>query len=188
MNCVESKVLLSDLAGRLNAQLIGNGSLSITGVNTIQDAGPDEICFLSSAKHIGKLSTSRAAAVMVEKALSDCTIPQLVVGNINKALIAVLNLFAPRLTPQQGIHPRAVIETTAVIDPTASIGPGAYIGHSVKIGPGTTIGPNCSIGENSIIGANTRLDANVTVYHNCKIGISCVIKSNTTIGSVGFGY
>lgn len=188
MDCTEIKVSLSDLADRLNAHLIGDGSLSITGVNTIQDAGPNEVCFLSSAKHIGKLSTSRAAAVMVEKALPDCTMPQLVVGNINKALIAGMTLFAPRLTPQQGIHPRAVIETTAVIDPTASIGPGAYIGHSVKIGPGTTIGPNCSIGENSTIGANTRLDANVAVYHNCKIGNSCVIKSNTTIGSVGFGY
>jgi len=188
MSDAKFKLLLSDLAARLDAQLIGEGSVWITGINTIQDASPEEVCFLSSAKHLGKLSASRAAAVMVEKALPDCTMPQLVVGNVSKSLIAVLKWFAPQLTPQQGIHPRAVIEPTAKIDPTASIGPGAYIGHFVTIGPGTTIGPNCSIGEHSTIGAHSRLDANVTVYHRCKIGNFCVIQSNTTIGSVGFGY
>jgi UDP-3-O-[3-hydroxymyristoyl] glucosamine N-acyltransferase len=179
---------LEQLAQKCNAQLFGDSAKIITGINTIQDAGPDEVCFLSSEKHASKLVASKAAAVLTAKRMDQCKISQLVVGNVDKALIAAMTLFAPRLTTQKGIHPAAVIESDAVVDPTASIGPGAYIGHFVNIGANTVIGPNCSIGENTAIGANSRLDANVSVYHNCKIGNFCIILSNTTIGSTGFGY
>jgi UDP-3-O-[3-hydroxymyristoyl] glucosamine N-acyltransferase len=179
---------LEQLARECNAHLSGDGAKVVTGVNTIQDAGADEICFLSSEKHASKLAASKAAAVLTARRMDDCRMAQLVVGNVDKALIAIMTLFAPKLTPQKGIHPKAIIEPDAVIDPTASIGAGAYIGHGVTIGANTAIGPNCSIGENTTIGANSRLDANVSVYHNCKIGNYCIIQSNSTIGSTGFGY
>lgn len=179
---------LEQVAQECDAQLSGDGAKIVTGVNTIQDAGPDEICFLASEKHAPKLIASKAAAVLTAKQMDGCSMPQLVVGNVNKALIAAMTLFAPKLTPQKGIHPKAVIEPDAAIDPTASIGAGTYIGHFVVIGANTVIGANCSIGENTTIGANCRFDANVAVYHNCKIGNCCIILSNSTIGSTGFGY
>jgi UDP-3-O-[3-hydroxymyristoyl] glucosamine N-acyltransferase len=179
---------LDDLAEKLGAQLLGDGAVKIHGVNTIQDAGPEEICFLSSEKHVRKLNSSRAAGTLIQKPISDCPMAQLVVGNVDKALIAVMSIFAPKLTPQQGVHSSAVVESDALLDPTVSVGPGTYIGHGVGIGAQTVIGPNCSIGENTTIGANCRLDANVAIYHNCKIGNFCVIQANTTIGATGFGY
>lgn len=181
-------IRLDELAHRLGAQLLGNPAIEIRGVNTIQDAGPGEICFLSSQKHGAKLKSSLAASVLIQKPVTDCPMAQVVVGNVDKALIAVMTIFAPRLTAQKGIHPSAVVEPDAQIDPTASIGPGTYVGRSVKIGARTIIGPNCSVGENTEIGADCRLDANVAVYHNCKIGNGCIIQANTTIGSTGFGY
>jgi UDP-3-O-[3-hydroxymyristoyl] glucosamine N-acyltransferase len=182
------QIYLSDLAQKLDAQLLGDGTAYIRGVNTIQDAGPGEVCFLSSEKHADKLKTSRAGAILTRRPIADCPMAQLVVANVDKALIAVMMMFAPPLTQQKGVHSSAVVEPDAQLDPTASIGPGAYIGHNVKIGARTAIGPNCSIGENTTIGADCRIDANVAVYHNCKIGNFCVIQANTTIGSVGFGY
>jgi UDP-3-O-[3-hydroxymyristoyl] glucosamine N-acyltransferase len=179
---------LERLAQECKAQLSGDGAQIITGVNTIQDAGPDEICFLASEKHASKLTASKAAAVLTAKRIDESRMAQLVVGNVNEAMIAIMTLFAPKLTPQKGIHPRAVVEPDATIAPTASIGAGAYIGHFVTIGANTVIGANCSIGENTTIGDNSRLDANVSVYHNCKIGNCCIIQSNSTIGSTGFGY
>ena len=182
------QIRLDELARTLSAQVFGNSAIEIRGINTIQDAGPDEICFLSSMKYAEKLKSSRAAAVLVQKQLPDSSMAQLVVANVDKALIMLMTMFAPKLTPQKGIHPAAVVEADAQIDPTASVGPGAYIGHNVKIHARTIIGPNCSVGENTQIGADCRLDANVTVYHNCKIGNFCIIQANTTIGSTGFGY
>ncbi|MBM4103178.1 MAG: UDP-3-O-(3-hydroxymyristoyl)glucosamine N-acyltransferase [Planctomycetes bacterium] len=182
------QICLGDLAQKLGAQLIGDEAVQIRGVNTIQDAEAEEVCFLSSEKHVGKLKSSRAGAVLTQKPIADCPMAQLVVANVDKALIAVMTMFAPTLTRQKGIHPSAAVESDAQLDPTVSVGPGAYIGHHVKIGARTVIGPNSSIGENTIIGTDSRLDANVVVYHNCKIGNFCILQANTTIGSTGFGY
>lgn len=181
-------MLLSDIATKLQAQLIGDGQREIVGVNTIADASSSELCFLTSIKYTKTLGQSAAAGVLVAEPVEGCQVAQLVVANVDAALIAVLKLFAPKLTAIEGVHPTAVIAPTAELDKTAAVGAGAYIGHGVKIGANTTIGPNCSIGENTVIGSQSRLDSNVAVYHNCQIGNFCVLQSNSTVGSVGFGY
>ena len=143
------KIRQDQLAAKLGAQLLGDPAVEICGINTIQDAAPGEICFLSSKKHAAKLANSRAAAVLTQAAMADCPMAQFVVGNVDKALIAAMTIFAPKLTSQKGIHPSAVVEPDAQVDPTAFIGPGAYIGHHVIIGARTVIGPNSSVGENT---------------------------------------
>ncbi len=181
-------MLLSDIATKLQARLIGDGQRDITGVNTIADASSSELCFLTSAKHAKTLGQSAAAGVLVDKPMDDCAMAQLVVANVNAALIAALELFVPNLTVTEGVHSTAVVEPTAELDKTVAVGPGAYIGHGVKVGSHAVIGPNCSIGENTTIGSQCRLDSNVVVYHNCRIGNHCIIQSNSTIGATGFGY
>jgi len=181
-------MLLSDIATKLQAQVVGDGQRDVVGVNTIADAKADEICFLTSEKHLKTVSQSAAAGILVSKPLENCGITQVVVENVDAALITLLKLFAPPLTAMQGIHPTAVIEPTASVDPSAAVGPGAYISHSATIGANTVIGANCSIGENTVVGSQCRLDSNVVVYHNCRIGNDCVIQSNSTIGATGFGY
>ena len=181
-------MLLADIATKLQANLIGDGQKDITGVNTIQDASPSEVCFLASEKHAKKMLESSAAAVLTDKPITDCAAAQVVVANVNASLIVLLKLFAPSLTPLQGIHPTAVIEPTAKLSTAVTVGPGAYISHGVTIGENTFIGPHCSIGENTHIGVGCRLDSNVVVYHNCRIGNKCIIQANATIGATGFGY
>ena len=181
-------MLLSEIAPKVQARLIGDGQRDITGVNTIVDASSSEICFLTSAKHAKTLGQSAAAGVLIDTPMDDCEMAQLVVDNVNAALIAALQLFAPQLTAIEGVHPTAVIEPTASVDPSVAVGPGAYIAHGVCIGKDTVIGPNCSIGENTMIGSSCRLDSHVVVYHNCQIGNFCIIQANSTIGATGFGY
>jgi UDP-3-O-[3-hydroxymyristoyl] glucosamine N-acyltransferase len=181
-------MLLSEIATKLQARLIGDGQRDITGVNTIADASSSEICFLTSAKHAKTLGQSAAAGVLVDKPVDDCDMAQLAVANVNAALITLLKLFEPKLTAQEGVHPTAVVEPTASVDPSAAVGPGAYIAHGVCVGKNTVIGPNCSVGENTTIGSSCRLDSHVVVYHNCQIGNSCIIQANSTIGATGFGY
>jgi len=181
-------VSLSELAEKINAQLVGDGAGLITGINTIQDAGESEVCFLSSQKHARGLTDTKAAAVIVDNAMEGCRINQLVVDNVNRGLIAALEFFAPKLNPFQGIHPTAIIEPGSELDPTVVVGPRVYISQGVKIGAHTVIGPGCSIGENSTVGNHCRFDGNVVIYHNCHVGNNCIIQANSTIGSTGFGY
>ena len=183
-----TEMKLSELADRLGARLQGPGERMIRGVNTIQDASDSEVCFLSEEKHLSLLASSRAAAVLIGEERPGCSMPQVCVGNVQKALIEALKLFAPALTPFFGVHPSAVVEEDAHLDEGVSVGPCSYIGRAVRVGAGTVIGPNCSIGERSVIGAGCRLDSGVAVYHDCRIGNLCILQANCTIGSTGFGY
>jgi len=179
---------VGEVAEQIGARLVGSGSATVSGVNSIEQAGPREVSFVTSDKHAQKIAESGAAAVIVSEEAGDGRPTQLIVDCVETALIKTLGLFAPKLTPQSGIHPTSVVEKTATIAGDVAIGPAAYISHGAVIGPGSIIGAGCVIGENSIIGANCRLDANVVVYHNCMIGNNCIIQANATIGSVGFGY
>lgn len=179
---------VAELAERLGGRLCGDGGRTVCGVNTLQDASPQEITFLTEEKHRPLLADCQAAAVLVEREMENCRPAQIVVGNVQKALIEALKLFAPPVTVWKGVHPTAVVEPDAVLEEGVGIGPNVYIGHQVRIGAFTVIGPNCSIGERTQIGSRCRLDSNVVVYHDCRIGNFCILQSHCTIGATGFGY
>lgn len=177
-----------ELSEQLPAKLFGSGSIKITAVNSINLAGVGEVTFLSSDKHDKDIAKSKAAAVIVTKKLDNVKMEQLVVEDIGTALIKMLNLFAPKLTPIEGIHPSAIIEKSAQIGKNVTIGAGVYISHDVTIGDNSIISAGCKIGENSRLGKNCKLENNAVVSYNCTIGNNCTIMANATIGSTGFGY
>lgn len=181
-------MLLSELASRLSAELIGDGRPDISGVNTIQDAQAGQMCFVLSDKYVQALEQSRASAVLTQKTLKACPMAQLVVKDVQRGLITALGLFAPKVSPAGGIHPSAVVDPAAQVDPSACVGPGAVIVAGARIGASTVIGANCFIGQDTTIGQRCRLDANVAVYYQCRIGNDCIVQANSTIGSTGFGY
>jgi UDP-3-O-[3-hydroxymyristoyl] glucosamine N-acyltransferase len=177
-----------ELAERIGAKLIGEGSARVTGVNSVGQAGPTEVCFITARKHAAPLADAKVAGVIVSESMGKVSFDQLVVDNVQVSVINALNLFAPKLTSVSGIHATAVVEESAVIVGDVAIGPRTYIGYNVHVGSGSVIAGGCSIGENSIVGNNCRLDPNVVIYHNCKIGDNCIIQANATVGATGFGY
>lgn len=183
------ELTVGQLAQQIGADLVGDGSVRISGVGSVKSGDEDTITFVKDSKHIASLGTSRAGAVLVSRRIEVLSKPQLIVENVEVALIEVLNIFAPRLRPvPEGIDPTAKVATDAKVGKGAAIGPGVVIDDKVEIGENSVIGSGCKIGENSKLGRNCRLDSNVVVYHNCIIGDNVVIQANTTIGSVGFGY
>ena len=184
----QSELTVGKIAEQLVAEVFGNGDLLVTGINSLEEACESEMSFVTSDKHAGKCKESKAGSVIVKQKIEGLSKTQLVVENVDAALIKALSIFAPKLTPISGIHPTAVIDEGVVIGEGVAIGAGAYIARNVKIGASSVIAANCSVGENTVIGENTRLDSSVVVYHNCTIGNNCIILANTTIGSTGFGY
>ena len=183
------ELTVGQLAQQIGAELVGDGSGRISAVGTVASAGESTITFVKDGRHVAGLKKSRAGAVIVGKCIEGLAKPQLMVEDVNAALIEALNIFAPCLKPMtQGIDPTAKIAQDAKIAKGAAIGPGVVIDDKVEIGENSVIGSGCKIGENSKLGKNCRLDSNVVVYHNCRIGNNVVIQANTTIGSVGFGY
>lgn len=186
------KLTVKQLAERLGAELVGAGGeieRQISAVGPVEAAGEGDVTFVTNDKHIAALGKSRATAAIVAKRIDGVLVPQLVVKNVDAALIEVLNLFAPVLKPAaEGIDASATLGEDVKIAKGASIGPNVVIGDRVEIGESSVIGSGCKISENSKVGKNCRLDSNVVVYHNCCIGNNVVVQANSTIGSTGFGY
>lgn len=183
------KLTIKQLAERIGAELSGEGNVKIDGVDAIPTADRTKVTFLSDDKYAKKLKSSNAAAVITSKQIKGFAGTQLIVKNVEVALIATLRIFSPTLQqPIKGIDPTAKIAKTAKVSDEVSIASGVVIADNAEIGSGCVIASGCNIGQNSKLGKHCRLDANVVIYHNCWLGNNVIIQANSTIGSTGFGY
>jgi UDP-3-O-[3-hydroxymyristoyl] glucosamine N-acyltransferase len=183
------KLTVAQLAEQIGAELVGDGSGQISAVGTVGTAGENDVTFITNDKHIPRLKKSRVGAVIVGRCIEGLAKPQLIVKNVDAALIETLNVFAPKLkAAAEGIDPTAKVGQNVKIDRGVSVGAGVVIDDGAAIGENSVIASGCKIGENSKLGKNCRLDSNVVVYHNCTIGNNVIIQANSTIGSTGFGY
>ena len=179
----------TQLAQKLGAELIGDGSVCIAEVSPLKTAGEKSVTFLSDKKHTADLRDSQAGAVIVSEVIEKLNKPQLIVENVDVALIKVLNIFARQLKrAEPGIEKDAVIAEDAEIGKNSYIGHGVVIDANVRIGENSIINSGSMIRENSRVGDNCRIDSNVVIYHNCQIGNNVIIQANTVIGATGFGY
>jgi UDP-3-O-[3-hydroxymyristoyl] glucosamine N-acyltransferase len=199
---VPMRLSVKQLAGRIGAELVGAGSGQISGVAAIEAAKETDVTFIKSdggyrgqsagtdsARQLGILENSQACAVIVARCIEGCSRPQLIVKNVDAALIAVLNIFAPKLKGQaSGVNRSARVGENVRLAEGVAVGACAVIDDGVEIGADSIIASGCRIGENTKIGSNCRIDSNVVVYHNCHIGSHVIIQANSTIGSTGFGY
>jgi UDP-3-O-[3-hydroxymyristoyl] glucosamine N-acyltransferase len=193
---------VAQLAERIGAELVGDGSAQIGAVGPVEAAEAGDVTFVrdsdsygwrsgrpTDARRMSELRKLRAGAVIVGKRIEDLATPQLVVANVDAGLIEALKVFAPKLkAASAGIDPTAKVSKDVMFGEHVAIGPGVVIDDGAEIGANSVIAGGCKVGENSRIGENCRLDSNVVVYHNCAIGNSVIIQANSTIGSTGFGY
>jgi len=183
------EMTVAELAGRLRAELSGDGSVSINAVAGVDSAGQTDVTFVAGGKFLAELASSQAGAVITSERIKGWDRPQLIVGDVEAALIEAMGVFAPKLKgPPDGVDPSAKLGTDVKLGNGVSVGAFAVIEDGVEIGDRSVIGNGCRIGENSRVGRDCRIDSNVVVYHNCTIGNSVIIAANTVIGSVGFGY
>jgi UDP-3-O-[3-hydroxymyristoyl] glucosamine N-acyltransferase len=179
---------LAELQTRLGGSLRGDGSVRLSGAASLASAGPGQLGFIASLKHLDAARASRAGALIVPESLdTDLGRPCLAVANPHAEFARALGLLHPEPGPAPGIHPRAVVADDAVIGAGARIAAGAVIEAGAVIGANACIGPNCVIGAGASIGADSTLHANVSVQHGCVIGARCLLHPGCVIGSDGFG-
>jgi len=183
------RLTVAQLAERIGAELAGDGCGQISAVGAVETAGESDVTFITNDRHIPRLKKSRVGAVIVARRIEGLAKPQLIVKNVDAALIETLNVFAPKLkAAAEGIDPTAKVGQNVKIAKGVSVGAGVVIDDGAAIGENSVIASGCKIGENSKLGKDCRLDSNVVVYHNCTIGNNVIIQANSTIGSTGFGY
>ncbi|WP_249672338.1 UDP-3-O-(3-hydroxymyristoyl)glucosamine N-acyltransferase [Pseudomonas abieticivorans] len=180
---------LGQLAEFLGATLRGDAEKQITGLATLQEAGPAQLSFLANPQYRKFLPDSQAGAVLLKAADAEGHEGDaLLVPDPYLAYARISHLFDPKPKAVAGIHPSAVVSADAVVDATASIGPFAVIESGAIIGAGVTVGAHCFIGARCVVGAGGWLAPRVTLYHDVRIGQRVVIQSGAVLGGEGFGF
>lgn len=180
---------LGHLAEFLGATLRGPADKQITGLATLQEAGPDQVSFLDNPKYRKFLATTHAAAVLIKPADAEgYAADALLVPDPYLAYARISHLFDPKPKAAVGVHPTAVVAADAFVDPAASVGAYAVIESGARIAAGVTIGAHCFIGARSVIGEGGWLAPRVTLYHDVRIGQRVVIQSGAVLGGEGFGF
>ncbi|MHC4233919.1 MAG: UDP-3-O-(3-hydroxymyristoyl)glucosamine N-acyltransferase [Planctomycetota bacterium] len=168
----------------------GDDGVVVTGVNTLEDAGPGEISFLANPRYRDRLATTKASAALVDR---EVTMPSGVAAirsdDPYAALcMAIVKIHGHRKHPQWGLSEQANISPSAKIGAGANVGPGVNIADDVTIGAGATIYPGCFIGPRCTIGDQVTLYPNVVIYDGSILGHRVTIHSGTVIGEDGLGY
>ena len=179
---------LKKIARVVRGSVIGDDSIIIKGINSLDAAVPGEISFFTDRRYKHSLSETKASAVIVPREADIFKGPQITVSNPGLAYAKVAGLFAPPVPRHDGISKEAVVHETSSIGKDVSIYPGVYVGKDTVIGEGTVLFPGVFVGEKVSIGDRTIIYPNVSVLERCLIGNDVIIHAGTVIGSDGFGF
>jgi UDP-3-O-[3-hydroxymyristoyl] glucosamine N-acyltransferase len=182
------EITASELAARLGLRVRGNGNREIIAAASLEDAGLDDLAFVSSPKNVEAALDSHAGCFIAtaDFPATDRTVIESAHPRAHFAQALAL-LYPPALL-HPGIHSSAFVHPAAEVDPTAEIGPFVSIAAGSKIGARVRIGASCSVGENSVIGADSLLHPNVSIYANVQIGARAILHAGAVIGADGFGF
>ena len=179
---------LREIVARLGGEAVGEVSAPLTGVATLDSAGPSDLAFLANPKYRTRLATTRAGALILGTRDRDAaSVPHILAENPYAYYARAVALFHPEPAANPGIHPSSQVDASAKVDASAEIGPFATVGVKAIVGAGVRIGAGCSIGARVTLGEGTRLHPRVTIYDGCSLGARCVVHSGAVIGADGFG-
>ena len=180
---------LQDIAAYLDGQLIGDGTIRIRGINSLDAAQDRELTFAEDLKHLAKVKHSLASAVIVLPTMKELGGKAgISVANPKLAFALALELFYPQTAVAPGVHPSAVIGRNVALGEGASIRANAVVGDGVRIGRETIIESGVHLGDGVIIGDHSFVGPNVVMYRQTHIGNRVRIHGGSVLGGDGFGY
>lgn len=179
---------LKEIADLVGGEVVGDDQVTITGINSLEEASQGEISFFGDPRYQENLKETKASALLVRAFTELYAGPQVVVPNPALAYARVARLFAPPPSRFTGISEKAFIHKSASIGQDVCIHPSVHVGEEAVIGDRTTLYPGVFVGDRARIGWGTLIHANVSILHDCIIGNEVIIHAGSVIGSDGFGF
>lgn len=180
--------ILSQLAEMVHGEILGDPDMVISGVADLESAGPEDISFISDAKSVQQIATTKAAAVVVPNTIDAVDKTIIKVRDPYLAITLIHNYFIEKPFVANGVSPKSVVGSDCHIPSEVSIASNVVLGDRVRLGERIVLYPGVVIGDDVTIGDDTILHANVTVYAQSLIGKRVIIHSGAVVGSDGFGY
>ncbi|MGH9593342.1 MAG: UDP-3-O-(3-hydroxymyristoyl)glucosamine N-acyltransferase [Bryobacteraceae bacterium] len=180
---------VKELAAWLDAAWEGEGDREIRRVAPLEDAGAEDLSFVTRGRAPKHAHASHAGCLLVpDDYVNDARHTVIRVSDPRAAAARVIPRLHPRREPSPGVHPTAVLGPGVVVGKGASVGPLASIGAGVRIGAATAVGAGAVIGDYVQIGEECVLHGRVTIYSEVRIGNQVVLHSGCVIGGDGFGF
>jgi len=179
---------LKELADRLECELKGAEEVEIRAAAGIDEAGPDEITFVSNPKYLRSVSSTQAGAIILSPDAPPASIPTLISDNPYLAFAKAIELFYEPPQSIPGIHPTASVSQDARIGENHSIGANAVITEGVRLGKNALIHPNVTIYPHALIGDDFTAHSNSVIREHCRIGDRVVLQNGAIVGADGFGF
>lgn len=180
---------LIDIARAVGASLQNAApETEITGVAGIEEAGPQQLTFISNSKYAAMAKSTRAAAILVSPDFPAGELPVLRHPNPYHAFAQALELFYQPPKYEPGIHPTAVIDPKAKLGARAHIGPYVVIDSDVTIGDDAVLLAHVVIYRGAHIGDRFFAHAHAQVREYCELGNDVVLQNGVVIGADGFGF
>ncbi len=181
---------LADITEKLGGVLDGDGTIEITGLSSLAEAGDGDLTFLANPRYASGVAATQASAVLTAVNWTGiCPCAVIRVENPDRAFADAALMFSPPpVAFAPGVHPTAVIAGGATLGAAVHIGPHCVIEAGAFVGDRTVLVAGCYIGHAAVIGADCRLYAHVSVRERCMLGDRVIAHDGVVIGSDGFGY
>ncbi len=182
---------LASLAERVHGKLFGyHRQAVVTGAAPLADAKPGFITLMDDEKHLSKLQTCEAAAVVTPKSFEEVRVPQIVVNNPHDAFAKICQLFRPTHVVHRahGIHPSAWVSPNAVVHSACFVDACVTIEDSCSVGEGTHLHPHVTLMPGCRIGRECQIYPGVVLYPGTVLGDRVTIHAGAVLGAHGFGY
>lgn len=180
-------MLLSELASRLGLTLKGNDA-EFTGLNTLENAGPTEVSFLSNPRYKHCLADTRALAVIVSEEFASDVATALISSNPYRDFAFAASFFVRKQGSFAGVSEHAVIHAKAQLGQDCTVHPHAHVGARAVVGDGCVLFPGVYVGEDCVLGRGCVLYPNAVLLAGVTLGEGCVINAGAVLGTDGFGF
>ncbi len=180
-----------EIVDQLGGEVVGNPTITVTGVGSIQNACSGQLTFFSDAKFVSYIPRSEASVVVVTAENADKfgqAMTKIIVENPHLYFAQTLNLLFSNFNVARGVDATASISDTAVLGIDVAVGSQVVVEDGAEIGEAAVLGSRVYVGKDAKIGRNTILHPGAIVLDGCEIGENCVIHSGSVIGGDGFGY
>ncbi len=180
-----------DIARKTGATIIGDDSLSATGINEIHKVQPGDITFVDNRKYFRKALDSAASFVFLNETV-DCPPGKVLLRCENpfEAYDSIVREYRPfrplsaSISESANIHPSSVIEPGVVIGHHVMIGRNCYIQANAYIGDYTLIGHHVNIQAGAIIGTDAfYFQKNADGFKKWRSGGRVIIEDQVEIGA-----
>lgn len=189
---------LAAIAASTKANLVDAtcGDRIITGLTSLDGAGPRDLTFYDNVRYAAQLKNTRAGACLINEKYAGEIPSGLAVLRVRDPFRTFVELSrewqSDALRPESGygltgVAASAVIHATAQLEDDVTVDPLAVIGPNVEIGSGTVIGSGVVLAANVKIGRDCNIGAGTTIQF-ALIGDNVLIHPGCHIGQDGFGF